>query len=249
MRRLINADLWRISMKRPLWIVTFLFMAFDVPFTWYCLSKGLDKGLAFTETASGLSGSYSFVLGFVLLSGVYSDEYRNMTMIATIGRGISRKKYVLAKFLDGMLLTMLCFSLFAVFSAVLQLAFSVSLSRRELFFLAMAYISDAVSLVACMTMASIAFYLTHNVVLGVIAFLTVTVIIPVSMQVASLIPFIARFRPDMYSLDGVVSMAKSAFIMGNTGYGILISLAGIAVYIVAALILSMIVFEKKELDF
>ena len=48
-----------------------------------------------------------FVFSLVVFLGVYADEFKSMTMIGVIGRGFSREKMVIVKFIDSLLLLIL----------------------------------------------------------------------------------------------------------------------------------------------
>ncbi|MCR5103957.1 MAG: hypothetical protein K6B68_05815 [Eubacterium sp.] len=85
--------------------------------------------------------------------------------------------------------------------------------------------------------------------LGILAFLGVNMIIPVAIEFIKIDPTVAKFHLDRFYVDGAASSMVSDFMMGQVGAGLLKLFLILAVYVAAAIVGSIVLFRKKELDF
>ena len=104
MRNLIKADLQRILRKKSIWL-TFIFMvAFVTGMIFHDLAKVPDKSCGFVTTATDSLIYVALVLGIVLVVNVYADDFKSTAYINVVGRGVNRLKFIIAKFLDAVII-------------------------------------------------------------------------------------------------------------------------------------------------
>ena len=91
--------------------------------------------------------------------------------------------------------------------------------------------------------------MTGNNALGILAFIGMNLIIPVAIEFVKTNPTVAKFHVDRLYVTGATSSMVSDFLMGQVGDGLLKLFLILSVYVFAAIIVSIILFRKKELDF
>lgn len=249
MRNLIIADIDRILRKKSLWIllaVSFLFAAAGV---YGKISSSPDRSLAFTVAAANGVGFAGFLVGIVLVLNVYADDFKSMTFISVIGRGISRKKLIIARFLDTFLILSNMYLLSGLFVLALKLAFRVTLSPDMGKYIVLAMISDILCTSASVVIAAAFFFLTENTTLGIIAYLNAEVIFPIALEFVSVVPAVAKYHPERYYFYGAASCMMTDFLLGVTGDGLLKLLLIIVVYMIGAGLATILLFKRKELEF
>ena len=249
MRNLLKADLQRITAKRSIWIVIALSAVVLAIMLAAYMEIGFDEGLSFVRGGHEALSDINLIFGFVLLLGVFSDEFKYMVMIRTIGGGVSRKKYVIAKFLDTLILTLQVHVIFAVVTAIVGAVYGVSLTKGEMLFLVLSFLFSIAMTVSSITISSIFFYLTGSAVFGAIAYLTVTFVLPVVLEIMKIIPESAKYHLERWSVDGFINKAVTLYLMGAVGEGVMVTAAMLVIFVGAAGAISYAVFRKKELDF
>lgn len=249
MRKLLTADFRRIMRKKSFWIA--LILAFAA--TAFGAVDGIDgapqRGLKFTTSIMSVTGFAEILFGLVVLLSVFGDEFRSMTLISVIGRGVSRWKFILAKFLDTLFLLGQMFLLFGLGVVLMRLALGVSLRPAEIRAIVSTIINSIFTSLAVVTLSALFFYLTGSTPFGVFMFLTFEIILPIVITFVKLLPQAARFHIDRWYIFGFGSRAAADFTYGSTAAGILVFALGCVLYIGSALALTWLVFRKKELDF
>ncbi len=249
MRKLIKADLRRILRKKAIWILLILIIIVLPIRTISGLGNVSDEDFAFAlKVADGIN-LFGIVLGLILVLNVYADDFNATTYINTIGRGLSRTKYIMAKFLVVMIVAVAFYMLEGLLAFGLTYVAGVHLNSDEVLIIVCRCVADIVSIASSVAITSVFFFLTENATLGVLVYLAIVLIIPVAIELVIALPFVQKIHLDRYYMTGALSMMTSDFIMGMTLQGILVLLATIVVYVGIAIAASIIVFRKKELDF
>ena len=248
MRRVIIADIRRIVFRIWPWI--FLAVAFAViagSFA-YSINDAVDREFFYLTEVSGQTLA-TLVIGFVLILGIFGDEFKSMAMIGIIGRGLNRDKFVLAKFFDEVILGIMFLTITAVFAVVIALGFNIKLSSTEVSFMMLSFLMEFLELIAYLTISAMFFFLSENVAMGVFAFLSFEFIIPVALYFASMLAVVQRYHLDSYYVSGLLGRAFSDFIMGDILECIIVILITIIAYIGLPLFVTMFYFRKKEMEF
>ena len=136
-----------------------------------------------------------------------------------------------------------------IFTFILKLIFRVKLSPDMVKFIFLQCGSYVLCTTASVVIAAAFFYLTENTTIGVIAYLTAEVIIPIALQLAIMFPGIAKYHPERIYFNGASSAMVTDFMIGATGDAILKLLLIFVVYIAGAILATILLFRKKELDF
>ncbi len=249
MRNLIKADLQRILRKKSIWL-TFIFMvAFVTGMIFHDLAKVPDKSFGFVTTATDSLSYVAVVLGIVLVVNVYADDFKSTAYINVVGRGVNRLKFIIAKFLDAVILLVGMYVCAGALLFGLQAALGLSFTSMEIAYVFWYCVGDIIITAACLSIASLLFYVTGNNALGILAFFGVNMIIPVAIEFIKIDPTVAKFHLDRFYVDGAASSMVSDFMMGQVGAGLLKLFLILAVYVAAAIVGSIVLFRKKELDF
>ena len=169
MRSLIKGDLRRILAKPGFYIcpaivfALFLYGLFTEPVDYDSYSASLDIQLFYL---------YPFFVLIPVFTCVYADELRSGTMIFAIGRGLSRKKVILAKFIDTLLLSLVFYLLFLLMDLITFDRFSVVLTKMQVLRILSAYAAAWLKLLGYCAFAAVFVYLTWNASVGLVAGLT-----------------------------------------------------------------------------
>lgn len=112
---------------------------------------------------------YPFFALLPVFTCVYGDELRSGTMIPAIGRGLSRTKVILAKFLDTLILSLGLCLFFLLMDQITFDYFSVVLTKVQVLRILSAYAAAWLKILGHCAFAAIFVYLTWNSSIGIVA--------------------------------------------------------------------------------
>ena len=98
-------------------------------------------------------------------------------------------------------------------------------------------------------LASLELYLTNNIPLGSIVLILLHLVMEFSTQIVGLIRFLRPFHLDRLNYAGLADNAAADFMMGAYVTGALKLLFGLVFYLAVVIIVTNVLFEKKELEF
>ena len=156
---------------------------------------------------------------------------------------------ILAKFLDTFLILSNIYIAAGLFSLIVKLFLKVTLSPDQAKYIVLVLFSDVLCTTASVVIAAAFFYLTENTTLGIIAYLAAELLIPLALEFVNMFPNLARYHPERFYFSGAASSMVTDFIIGATEEGILKLLLILAVYIFGATLATILLFQKKELNF
>lgn len=259
MRNLVRADLRRVFRYKIFWIIPSVAMIFlctrvIAHLVVHIIAKFFPVLAMLTAENNALNyfGNYldylNFALSVVIFIALYSEDFKSMTMIGLIGYGLSRKKIVLTKFIDCVILTSVFYLFLIPLIFVIFAVFGQPISGKYALLVLLQIVFSLFKTIATITIASLALYVSNNIPLGIFSILILQ-IIPLGLSMISYSPAVAMLHIDRYYIDGLFNMALTDFMLGLYPEGILMFLITILVYIVAVLVGIMLYFDKKELDF
>ena len=237
MIRLIRADLRRLRRKPALYILT-AFVLFRILFR-------PDADTAADQVAS-LRNSMNIVGMWVpsipVFLGVYGDEIKSGALATVIGRGTSRRKFVVAKLLDVFILFLFVYAL-ELFAAVLCCSASeLGVTDRQYLFLAVSALYSLIRVMGYFAITSLVVFETWSAAGGMVVLIINILLLGIFLEGAQ-----NRLHLPIYdlSLDGLLDASYAAFSAGGLGWQILPALV---IYIGFVVWLTVRRFNKKEID-
>ncbi|MBQ8076064.1 MAG: hypothetical protein IJ237_08780 [Oscillospiraceae bacterium] len=239
MRRLIRADLRRILAKPGFYICPLISFAL---FIYGLFSSSIEYDSYYSNLDIQLAYIYPFLVLLPIFTCVYGDELRSGTMITAIGRGLSRTKVILAKFIDTVLLSLAFVLFFLLMDQITFDRFSVVLTKVQILRVFSAYAAAWLQILGFCTFAAIFVYLTWNSSVGLVAGL-------ISIAFSKMILDWLQNRTHLPFYDvtflGQADMARRQFDAGNMWmHHVFFVLLWYALF----LTVSALIFNRKELD-
>ncbi len=245
MNQYIKADFLRIAHKKT-HILSVIILALILP---VILTFCMVHFLKFSgEESLVLIVSFSQIfIGVSIFSAVFADDFRSKTMQVAIGRGLSREQVILAKELELLLLTLLYTVIMVIGVAVTAgiLGSPISVTTN----IAGNYAGNVLSCMGFYNLAMIPVYITQKSNMGEIAYVLLSGgIIGSIVSVALAMDFLPKFVTSLskYLFSDCVREFSQGLQSGNL---LMQPLAGCIIWIVGALIITQLIFRKKELDF
>ena len=236
MRRLIRADLRRIFRKKSYYIFASLMCLFI--FFW-TFSEEPSEQVGYLH--ENLNSMCLLFISLPLILSVYGDELRSGTMQGAIGRGLSRTKLIRGKMTDCAVLAIPLFATWYLTAALKNLLFEIVLTSRQYEMLLIYLIISWIKLLIILAISAMFILLSWNAVLGIfIDLLLLYILDPLlkSIQVVTRVPV----RDG--SFYGLLDKAYAAIEAGNPAWQLPVA---VIVYLCFVIILTGIIFERKEL--
>ena len=239
MRRLIRADLRRILSKPGFYVCPAILFAL---FLYGLVREPVEYDSYYSSLDVQLTYLYPFLVLLPVFTCVYADELRSGTMIPAIGRGLSRAKVILAKFIDTVILSFAFCLFFLVTDQITFGRFSVVLTKVQELRILSAYVSSWLQIVGYCAFAAIFVYLTWNSSVGLVAGL-------ISISFSKMILDWLQNRTHLPFYDvtfmGQADQVRRQFDAGNFWiHHVLFVLLWYALF----LAVSVLIFNRKELE-
>ena len=126
MSKLIKADLRRILRKNILYIFTVLLAIAAI-----ATKNGKTPGQQIDAMEAMMDGLGIILISIPVLLCVYGDEFRSGSMQIAIGRGVSRTKIIVAKFLDCVILSLVSALLLSVIIFIKNALTGLPISEKQ----------------------------------------------------------------------------------------------------------------------
>ena len=284
MKRLVLTDLRRAQRKKAFiicMVITFLLIIIMAiisvwkPSSADTMMSGETSGKAsaFLSNFSIAYGLMPFLIGIPIYSTVFTDDFKSRTMQTAIGRGISRRRLILARFYEVLALLVESLLIFSVIGIVIALAFGASMSGIGVMIGKMWF--SSVLLVANVAIAMLVLYMTQNPTGGLVLYILLAAdAFRLLLLLLEMIPFLKdnKIKPSYILPSGVHELATD-YLFGreasldvskategniedmiqavdpNLAKAMLYIVILVGVFIILPLILSQTVFRKKELEF
>ena len=239
MRNLLRADLRRILKRVSIYI--WLFLIFVVFFL-----SALSKD--YTADIIGMEQGVTSLLGPILVSipvflGVYGRELQAGSMQCVIGRGMSRTKLILTKYLECVLMCLFFFFFiwlaFFLRNNVGDAGLTANQNKMLTIFVLFAFIKTC----GYFAFTTFFFFIAWSVAPGIVALLVSAFLMP--MLFTMLDGFLKTDFSEFY-FNGMIDNAYASIAAGDIGYTLILA---IVLYIGGALLLTALVFRKKEIEF
>ena len=197
----------------------------------------------------GMGDVAGLVIGIAVFLAVYNDDFKSMIIISIIGRGNSRLRIIIAKFINSVIITLILYAVFALQILVMTKAIGIELIPDERLALCLGVFRGIYITIGYVTMAAIVIYATGNNAFSVFMLVMFYLIIPNILPLSSNLPIIKNIHIERYDYRGLCSNGLSDIILGMTSRGVAILIFTFIIYVGASLAIIFKVFNKKELDF
>lgn len=239
MRNLLRADLRRILKRVSIYV--WLFLIFVIFFL-----SALSKD--YTADIVGMEQGVTSLLGPIMVSipvflGVYGREIQAGSMQCVIGRGMSRTKLILTKYLECVLMCLFFFFFiwlaFFLRNNVGDAGLTANQNKMLTIFVLFAFIKTC----GYFAITTFFFFIAWSVAPGIVALLVSAFLMP--MLFTMLDGFLKTDFSEFY-FNGMIDNAYASIAAGDIGYTLILA---IVLYIGGALLLTALVFRKKEIEF
>ena len=239
MRNLLRADLRRILKRVSIYV--WLFLIFVIFFL-----SALSKD--YTADIIGMEQGVTSLLGPILVSipvflGVYGREIQAGSMQCVIGRGMSRTKLILTKYLECVLMCLFFFFFiwlaFFLRNNVGDAGLTANQNKMLTIFVLFAFIKTC----GYFAFTTFFFFIAWSVAPGIVALLVSAFLMP--MLFTMLDGFLKTDFSEFY-FNGMIDNAYASIAAGDIGYTLIFA---ILLYIGGALLLTALLFRKKEIEF
>lgn len=244
MRNLIVSDILRILKKKSYWIIVGITLFFSL----YDMLGKRDSLSSVTNQLTTIQNFGSTILGICIFLSVYADEFSSRSMQCIIGRGLSRAKLQIAKFIDCIILTANSYVIWFVWVFLLNLIFRTDMGTLERTALYAAFFTEALKAIGYATISVIFLYKSSNVATATAVEILLYLIIYMFMGLLTdslhLGP-LYFLRRNTYT--GLINHIYTNIVLGQSCAKLLFG--AIVVYIGGSLLISVLIFRKRELDF
>ena len=206
------------------------------------------NGYTFVTGQAGALKIAGLILGISIYLSVYADEFSSNSMQCLIGHGISRFRLLLAKFFDCVIVTVVSFSVYFFFTMMLGLALGAGINASELKYISGIIVVWMFRSLGYATFSMIVLYWTKNVALATVTDAILLFAAGSLMNFLNIIPVIKFYHLNTSFFEGMLTGANSSIQLGLAS-GWLWILFAIARICIFSIVVSFLLFRKKELDF
>ena len=237
MIRVIRADIRRILKKVMFYIICLI--SYLIMFTIKKADTAIDH-IELIKIAMVLIGSALFPIAVFIF--VYGDEFKAGVIHSIIGRGMSRAKIVTAKYIDCLILQLICTIPLLLIAFIKNAISGLPISPQQNVDLFWSFIIMYLESAGCLAFGTMALFLTMSVAGGMVTLITFIMVVSDALRMIQ--DYIPLRVYDFY-YEGLVEKAKADILVGSVPWQLI---PAIAVYIVGVLILTGVLFDRKELD-
>jgi ABC-type transport system involved in multi-copper enzyme maturation permease subunit len=243
MGRYIRADLKRIHAKKSHVVcLLFIYLIIAAIVSYNCM----QGGQGYASAANMIAGTLAIYLGTLVFFAVFSADTHTKTMQIAIGSGLSRTQVVLAKVMEGLILTVLYDLIAGLILCLLPAVFHVSMSGAAVSAVITSVIGSILDSLLFFNLSMIVIFATLRANGGEILYILFAFQIITGLITGALGYLNVQFGfPDLTGL--LFSSLSSSFFSNPAGN--VFCLIGMAVYLIVPIYIAKAVFAKKELEF
>ena len=247
MKDLIIADITRIF-RKPTYRIAML-----VCLVWSLIwainaKKDVWNGFIYVKSQATALGIVGLIMGISIYLSVYADEFSSNSMQCLIGHGVSRFRLLLAKFIDCVIVTFASFLAYYLFILIVGLVMGARINATELRFISGMVMVWALKSLGYATFSMIVLYWSKNVAMATFTDVFLLFAASLLMGLLNNIPIIKFYHLQKYIFEGMLNNANTAIQLGQTQawFWIFFAIARICIF---SIVVSFLLFRKKELDF
>lgn len=239
----IKADMKRILKKKNFLVVNIVFLLLFALVNLF--TRGNTNSLEiYTLKVEIFLSVFVFIEGMNIFLSVYNDNFKAKSMQVEIGRGVERKNVVISKLIETSIIALIASIVVVVFISAMAFIMGLSPTFAEMKEWFVSIIFASIKIIGYTAMASIFVYHKQNAVNGIIAFVLL------ASNVASSFASIALSQSFVTNIFGNLSdyLFSSAISSVRSEINITMTIIVLA-YIVISTLISILIFNKKELEF
>lgn len=239
------ADMARVIKKKSviIWLAVQILLIIGAAITLFFLKRaGIE--LVFKGAMSICNTCAMIIIGIPVFLAVFKDDLQSKAMQNTIGMGVSRVQLVFARFLETSIIYIICFLILMAVTFAAGIPFGTTMADY------MEIIREACEIVlkmVCYTAISmIVVFGTMNTSFAQSIFMLLNLgIVGTVIQALNMIPFLMEHNIDLTyaTIDGVLKLAKSSTFAAAPLMWVVL----FGGFLVLPLILTIVIFNKKEL--
>ena len=254
MRNVIKTDILRAQKKKSLIICAIILavIAVGTAVVVNVLPMFSDDTAGGFKMAvvSAINFFMPLLIGIPIYSTIYTDDFKSRSMQIAIGRGVTRTKMMIARFLEAIILIVEWYVIFTIVLAICGLINGAGGS--EILSAIGSLWTGTISMVVFMSLALLFVYWTLNPTTGLVFYIIfVAGVLDTIFSLVDMIPFlkdnnieISKFFPGS-ACNNFVNCIMDGDVLHSFTWGIGVVLG----YIVLPIVISIQIFKRKELEF
>ena len=236
MRQLIKGDIARILRKKEIYI--FAFLLYVILFAVKSKTEVEDQISSFKSMVALIGMLMCLVPVYIT---VYGDEFRTASMQTVIGRGMSRRKVIISKLIDCIILFTMMFIVFLLLFFVKNAIADLTLTPKQNLMAFVYVLLTCIRATGYFAVTGLFLFSSWNIAIGLTA-CVMLVFVNVSL---ALVQTNMHIPVHDYWIDGLVNAAYNDLLIGDFPWKLIVM---IAVYIIGAVVITIKIFDRKELD-
>ena len=248
MLRYIIADLKRILLRGPRTLALLFTYFFGIISMFGAHKSGNWNSVAMVSWMDQFTAIMLIMLGVIEIFAVYGDDFKAKSMQVAIGVGISRKKIVFSKMMEMVILVLVDI----VVGVLIMIAFGCGVFHTEIRPEQVGEICAMYSAVwlytmACASLAIVLAFVVQGTALSAILYLLFALgVVDGSIGALLNLKWIKELHLTQFQLTSLFDVFKARLILGTFRWGEFI---GILIYLAIGFVATMLLFEKRELEF
>lgn len=237
MRKLIRADISRILRKPTFYILIVLSL---IEFA--AIPAGQTAALQIEGFKTQINIFPLFFVGIPAFLAIFSDEMKSGRMIDVMGGGLSRKKILLAKLLDFLILLLMYFAVAYGIMLIKNTTAGIGVTPKQNLNLLLYCMFAIIKLFGFFALASLVVFASWSAAGGIIILLIMGTLSSVLLQLIQdnlNLPFFD------VSYVGLLESSFASFAAGKFGWQIIPALL---IYLGGVIIISIVIFNRKEIE-
>ena len=236
MKQLIKGDIARILRKKEIYV--FALILYVILFAVKSKTE-VEAQIESFESMVAIIGMLLCLIPVYLT--VYGDEIRTGSMQCVIGRGMSRRKVIVSKLVDCMILFTMMFIVFLLLFFVKNAIAHLTLTPKQNIMALVFVLITCIRATGYFALTGLFLFSSWNVAIG----LTASVMLVFVNISLALVQQNMHIPVHDYWIDGLVNSAYNDIMIGDFPWKLI---AMIVVYIIGAVIATVKIFDRKELE-
>lgn len=204
-------------------------------------------GLGFLNVFKQILTYMPVPLGVIELLAIFSDDFKAKSMQIAIGCGLGRNRVIVAKWLQMVIFSLIDWFAVMLLSILASFVFGNKIPAVVLGELSVIVLHSILRNITICAYVGIVVFMLQSITTPMILFILLsTGIVETIVKMASMDPSVALLKLDSRTPLGMINYAQTRLSMGMFP---LFTYICIALYIALGLVITMILFKKRELEF